>query len=311
MATLITINVTNNSPTQQNMFFFQQPSIYVGGSKVYSNSIFTSPLSPSASSGAVLTFQILLQHYAAVQQQVSPPIVGQPSGYSSAIQAIDLAPADGGAPTLDTTYMTVNPLGLSPPVNSSGPQPGTFRIVTPSYDPILAKYNAGSGVRTSTGGVILSNFVTAEPGKNLDCQPILKFYVQTGTYTPGSVMNFTQSSINAALCDATSGFTTFNVTYNPNGTWSVVPYALARAANGERVLISAVEANNATILNEAGTGSVSLGYCANFNAPEVTVQNLTNPAAVIVNHEYQVGPNGGPFVGRICVAKNGNTAIFA
>ena len=55
MSTMITINVTNNSRGVQNFFFFQQPAQYSGGAQVYSNSLYTAPLLPYDSSGAVPT----------------------------------------------------------------------------------------------------------------------------------------------------------------------------------------------------------------------------------------------------------------
>lgn len=72
MATTITINVQNNSPSLQNFFFFQQPAIYTGGPEVYTNSLYSQALLPYATSGAILTFSLILQDYAGVQQQVTP-----------------------------------------------------------------------------------------------------------------------------------------------------------------------------------------------------------------------------------------------
>ena len=311
MATTITINVRNNSSLLQNFFFFQQPAVYVGGQEVYTNSLYAQPVLPYASSGAVLTFSVVLQYYAGVQQQVAPPQVGQPSGQLAASQPIGLTPATGGAPTNNTTAMTVTPsLGLSIPVSTTGPQAGSFRIVSPVYNPVLAAYNAGSAVNTLTGGIILSNFVTAQPNSNIDCQPIIKFYVQTGTYTAGTVMNFTSSSVTAAVCDATPGYSSFNVLYNADGTWTVTPFALVRAAGGAYALIEGANANNAEIKNEAGTAVISTGYAADFNAP-VLVQNLSHPGLINPFSEYQVGPTGGPFVGRMCTHKIGANATFS
>jgi hypothetical protein len=317
MATMITINVTNNSPSLQNFFFFQQPAQYSGGVQVYSNSLYAAPLLPHATSGAVLSFMMVLQNYAGVQQQVSPPQIGQVSGQLAASQAINLT---GGSPTANTTTMTVSPsLGLSVPVSTTGPQQGSFRIVTPSYNPVLAAYNAGSAVQTLQGGIILSNFVTAQPMTNLDCQPAIKFYVQTGTYTPGTVMNFTSSSINAALCDGTPGYTTFNVTYNPDGTWTVRPFAMLRGADGRRTLVAdshdpaaliALAAPNAQVLNEAGTAVISTGTTVSPLLP-MTISNLSNPGAIRQFNEYQVGPTNGPYQGAMCITIAGATATFA
>lgn len=320
MATTITINVTNNSPTVQNFFFFQQPAVYSGGAQVYTNSLYTQTLLPFATSGAVLTFTMVLQYYAGVQQQVSPPQVGIPSGQLAAIQPIGLTPAPGGTQTNNTTSMSVSPsLGLSVPVSTQGPQAGAFRIITPTYNPVLSAYNAGSAVQSLSGAITLSNFVTAQPNTNLDCQPIIKFYVQTGTYTPGTVMNFTSSSINAALCDATPGYTTFNVSYNIDGTWTVQNMSVLQMSDGrfglvERALGSIMNSGNAApnaqVMNEAGTGVISTGNAANFDTP-VTITNLNNPGGLRVYNEYQVGPTGGPYQGRMCTNLAGTTGIFS
>jgi hypothetical protein len=216
--------------------------------------------------------------------------------------------------------MSVSPsLGLSVPVSTQGPQPGSFRIITPTYNPVLSAYNAGSAVQALSGAITLSNFVTAMPNNNLDCQPIIKFYVQTGTYTPGTVMNFTSSSINAALCDATPGFTTFNVSYNLDGTWTVQNMAVAQMSDGRLGLVehtmgsimgSSNAVANAQVMNEAGTGVISTGNAANFDPP-VTITNLNNPGGLRVLNEYQVGPTGGPYKGRMCTNLAGTTGIFS
>lgn len=319
MATTITINVTNNSPYLQNFYFFQQPAQYSGGQQVYTNSLYTQALLPYKTSGAVLSFTMILQYYAGVQQQVAPPIIGQPSGQLAAIQPINLTPAAGGQPTNNTTSMTVQPsLGLSPAVSTTGPQTGSFRIITPTFNPMLSNYNAGSAVQSLSGAVTLSNFVTAQPNNNLDCQPVIMFYVQTGTFTPGTVMNFTNSSINAAICDATQGFTTFNVSYNIDGTWTVQNMVKSMLASGEEGLIERsvqssgliVPQPNAQVMNEAGTGVRSTGNAANFNKP-ITVTNLNAPGNISQFSEYQVGPTGGPYQGVMCTQIAGTTAIFS
>jgi hypothetical protein len=312
MPTSITINVRNLSPNLQNFFFFQQP-VYAGAQEVYTNSLYMSALLPYATSGGVLTFTMILQNYAGVQQQVVPPQVGQPSGQMSAIQAIGLTPAQGGPQTNNTTNMVVTPaLGLSPPTYTTGPQTGFFRIVVPTYNPVLAAYNAGSAVQTLAGQVILSSFVTALPNTYLDCQPILKFYVQTGTYTPGTVVNFTSSSSTAALCDATLGYSSFSADYNADGTWTVQSFALLKAADGRLRLVAAENAINAAIKNEAGTAVICTGHAASFDHP-VVIQNLSDPNALGVFREYQVGPTGGPFMGSACLNLDVNlrTAVFS
>ena len=216
MSTFLTINVTNNEPTQ-GFYFFQQPAIYTGGGQVYSNALYSQTLANYTDSGSQLTFEVNLQFYAGIQEANTKPQVGQSSGYTSASRAIDLATTDGKGN--DSTIASLNPLSLSAPANTAGVQPGAFRITTPVF---LAPpyYNVGSAVNVN-GGIVLSNFVQANANSNTDCQPILKYYVATGLYTPGSVMNFTQTSATAALCDFTDGYTVANVTLNKDGSWSV------------------------------------------------------------------------------------------
>ncbi len=229
MAATVTINVRNNSSALQSFFFFQRPATYSYAPQVYTNSLFCQPLLPYATSGAVLTFSLPLQNYAGVQQQLNALAVGAYAGELTASQPIGLTPPAGGPQTNNTTTMIVSPsLGLSVPVSSSGPSPGAFRIVTPVFNPQLAKYSGGLAMQARTDGVVLSNFVTVQPNSNLDCQPQIVFYVQIGDCPAGTVIDFAASSRTAAVCDATPGYSTFNVSYNADGTWSVTAYALRR-----------------------------------------------------------------------------------
>ena len=219
MSTLLTINVKNLQPQTQNFFFFQQPAIYTGGGKIYSNSLYSKPLGNYDATGSVLTFMVNMQYYAGIQEAYSTPVVGASSVYASASRAIDLAPAVGSSSTPnDSTVATVSPIGLSQPTYSPGVQPGAFRVTTPSFTS-PPYYNVGSAVNVN-GGIVLSNFVQANPLNNTDCLPILTYFVQTGQYTQGSVMDFSQSSVKSAKADFTGGYTTCNVSLNPDGTWS-------------------------------------------------------------------------------------------
>lgn len=217
MSTLLTVHVRNMEPQTQGFYFFQEPSVYTGGGEVYSNSLFSASLANYDEAGSVLTFQVNMQFYAGIQEANEVPAVGQSSGFSSASRAIDLQPASGSAD--DWTEATVSPLGLSATKPGQGVQEGAFRISTPVFSS-PPFYNVGSAVDVN-GGIVLSNFVQANPNSNTDCQPILKYYVQTGQFTPGSVMNFTQSSIDAATCDFTGGYSVINVDLERNGTWTV------------------------------------------------------------------------------------------
>lgn len=219
MSTLLTINVKNLQSQTQNFYFFQQPAVYSGGGKVYSNALYSQTLGNYDDTGAELTFQVNLQYYAGIQEANSVPVEGHSSGFASASRAIELAPAAGESSTPnDSTVATISPLGLSMPTYSADVEAGAFRITTPSFTS-PPYYNVGSAVNVN-GSVVLSNFVQSNPMNNTDCQPILKYFVQTGKPTQGSVMNFTQSSTNSASVDFTGGYTICNVSLLANGKWT-------------------------------------------------------------------------------------------
>ena len=217
MPKLLTINVKNLGREVRGFYFFQQPVKFSDGSPVYSNSLYSQSLGSYDSTGSILTFQVDMQYFAAIQQANSRPQVGQVSGHLFASRAVDLAPATGAAG--DWTTASVSPLGFMRPQAGAGVRAGAFRITTPAYPPSAFYYNVGSAVQVD-GGVRLSSFVVANPDNDADFQPILKYYVQLGNPHAGAVINFQQSSVNAAVCDFSGGYSAINVTLNRDGTWS-------------------------------------------------------------------------------------------
>jgi hypothetical protein len=223
MSTLLKINVTNGQDNQNTFFFFQEPAKYSGGTKVFTNSLYHRTLQEK-SKGGQITFLSNIQFYAAVQEtNTAVPKVGDVSGYESASQMIDLAAKGNKPPNHDNTQMIyvkeTQSLGLTVPENSEDVQEGAFRIRTATYQP-PTYFNIGSAT-TVNGSIILSNFINGQPQTDVDCQPILKYYVQIGNYQPGVVMDFTTQSVKAALCDFTGGYTTANVAILANGDWKV------------------------------------------------------------------------------------------
>lgn len=221
VSALLTINVQNSDPQTQYVYFFQQPAIYTSAAYTIGGDISSNSLGSAAlTSGSFLTFQIILQNYACIQELIPYQYQSQ-SYYASTI--IDLATSSGSGNDWTTAEVSSNSLSFSKPVNGSGVQEGAFRITTPNF-PSPPYYNIGSGVDTAVGTLrsfCISNFVQAIPQSNTDCQPVLKFYVQIGTYRSGAFIDFSQSSINAALCDFTGGYTIANVTLESNGEWDV------------------------------------------------------------------------------------------
>lgn len=219
MSTLLTINIRNDERQFHDFFVFQQPATYPSEAKVYANSLYSGRLGNYENTGATLTFHAELRFYAGFQESNTLPSVGTVSGNILATRPIDLASASGTEN--DSTTATVSEaFGLLPPVNGDDVKPGAFRITTPVFTS-QNYYNAGLAVNAD-GQMVLSNFIVVDPATETDCQPVLKYFVGKGDYAPGTVINFTHSSLNAALCDFSGGVVTMDVANNANGTWSVV-----------------------------------------------------------------------------------------
>ena len=220
MANIYKIIVNNKSNHPQDMFFFQEPAIYVGGQEIFSNSLGSKRIAAAPKLGnAQIQFQMEMQFNAGVQTQPIPIKIGESNVSSIAQIPIDISSSN--QKSKNTTRMSINEgLALSPPDHLEGVEGGAFRIITPTYNPVTTPYNAGLSA-TADGEIVFSNFVSAEPNKNIDVQPVLKFHVATGSFQAGTVINFDSISTTSALCDASNGKEEFFVTYNLDGTWTV------------------------------------------------------------------------------------------
>jgi hypothetical protein len=221
MSTVYEIIVENNSNSKQDFYFFQQPAIYSDGEKVYTNSIGNCRLPAKGAGTNQIIFSFEQQYYAGAQKQFARPVLCNAQIEQVLQVPIDLASEDGETNDYTKLILDDDTLNLTDPVFTPGVQTGAFRIYTPPFNPAQHKYNIGLSFLNDDVEILLSNFIKAESNKNTDVQPIVKFYVNTGSYQPGTTVNFTTSSVNAALCDATDGTLKFKVAYNANGTWTV------------------------------------------------------------------------------------------
>ena len=219
MTTTYTVNIFNGSTSPQNFFVFQQPSVFSLAGTVYSNSLGQGNLdgyNPQRIQPFV--FSMTTQYYAgSLIAQGTIGVQGTYLGYPVAV-LIDLEQMT------DLTFINNNTQpDLSIPVPDTKPQGGAFDIVTPTFQNGSITAPIGLAGVGSGGVPLLSSFIIAQPQKRVYVQPVVKFYVQTGQFLPGTTVNFGTQSTNAALCDATSGTTTFGVNYNNDGSWTVTP----------------------------------------------------------------------------------------
>ncbi|AAQ60816.1 hypothetical protein A203_04550 [Chromobacterium violaceum] len=217
-----TINILNNSRHSQDFFLFQEPARYVGSdSRVYSNSLYHRALPPISETGAILILELLPSSFAAAQARADPaPRPGLPSGHAMSCQPVRTARPGHSAPNAVTMSLEPEP-ELSAARHHPGVRENAFRISIPDYDAGRRPCNVGQAVRTGDGRMVLSSFIDASPGRDIDCAPLPRFYAGVGRRHAGTVIDFASCREGAAVCDAGEGHTTFNLIYDRRGDWIV------------------------------------------------------------------------------------------
>ncbi|AXE33887.1 hypothetical protein [Chromobacterium phragmitis] len=217
-----TINILNNSQRTQDFFLFQQPARYAGAEgPVYSNSLYHRALPPIAETGAILILELLPSCFAAAQARIEPwPLSDMPSGQALSCQPVRASRR--GQPSPNAVAMRLEPEPeLSPARHLADVGDDAFRISIPEYDAARRLCNVGQAVRTGDGRMVLSSFIDARPGLDVDCAPLPLFYAGVGLHRAGSVIDFAGCREGAAVCDARQGHATFNLIYGRRGDWTV------------------------------------------------------------------------------------------
>lgn len=232
MCSIISITVQNLNTSVQNFCFFQEPAAYSDSLGQHVHAVcLASRAMAGWQSGVIgqVDFSMVEQHYAGVQTQTSPPTVNGIETSAIAATAVDTTAGKGNEKNQTTMSLTDNIFSLSVATYQSEVPNGAFQIVTPVWDTSRLKFNIGVACLLSSGKAIMSNFIDAPPNKSINVTPQNILYVTTGDYQRGMILELPISDTQTAKCDATSGVTNFMVTYNPEGTWSVVPSLMDRA----------------------------------------------------------------------------------
>lgn len=225
------IIVRNQSQTTQYFYVFQKQAAFpsLTSPSILSSSLGCQSVGNYASSGAQINFGLDMQVYAGALS--TGPAV-PPSQFialisldatrsivstTTAARPITLTTSSGSPD--NSTNLSLNPLGLSAPIHQSEVPVGGFAMNVPTYTPMpVPELYCGVAALNNDQAIILSSFVAPPPNVIMSCVPQQIFFVKTGYQPPGSDVSYDET--NAARCDFTTGYTTFNVTYNANGTFS-------------------------------------------------------------------------------------------
>ena len=162
----------------------------------------------------------------------------------------------------------------------------------------------------------VNNVSTLAP---LNAQPVL--YNEQASFTPIETISIFLSSYsnngvvisqvasNALTVQLTSQSPIASVGFNDATNTFYLQTVAARVTGQVQAQAGQAALANTEILNEAGSAVLSTGYALNWLTP-VTVSNLSNAAAILLHHDYQVGPTGGRYTGLTCTQVGGGVATF-
>lgn len=228
------INIKNLSNNAMNFYVFQKQAEFTNSGiipEVISSSLGTGALSSYNTSGAQLHFGFDAQNYAgalsndvsaassAFVSLISTDSTSSATSEVSAVQPIGLTTGQDGEDVKNHTDMTLDPLGLSQPDYNSEVPTGSFGITVPTYTTSSSLHvYCGCASLNSDGTSTLSSYIAPVPNSQIYCGPAAKFFVKVGNYPVGNVINY--STENAAPCDFSTGYHSFMVEYNADGTFS-------------------------------------------------------------------------------------------
>lgn len=225
------IIVRNLSQTTQYFYLFQKQAAFPSqaNSSVLSSSLGCQSVGNYENSGAQINFSLDREVYVGVISTMK----AVPSSKLVALISLDATRSIVAGTTAhremtltttmgepnNSTSLTLNPLGLSQPAYQAGVPVGAFAVNVPSYTPLpVPELYCGVAALSDDPALILSSFIAPAPNAVMSCIPEQVFFVKTGYQPPGSAVPYDEA--NAARCDFTTGYASFTVTYNANGTFS-------------------------------------------------------------------------------------------
>lgn len=227
-----TILVRNTSNTTQYFYLLQQQAVITPASSILSSCLGCGQVGNYDSTGAQITFSFDAQVYAGAisTMALQPPtqfiaMIATSTSGANVTSTSAITAVLSGSPPLNSTTMTINPLGLSKPTNSDL-APGKFGVAVPTYNQTVpAKLYCGNAVINQDGSIVLSSFVAPFPNQTLTCKSEQIYYVKAGYHAIGSIVEYDITPTNSAKCDFTSDMSTITVTYYANGTFTTEPTA--------------------------------------------------------------------------------------
>ncbi|KFZ13843.1 hypothetical protein V502_06413 [Pseudogymnoascus sp. VKM F-4520 (FW-2644)] len=197
------IQVYNDSGIPQNYLLFQSAPQLSGDATVFTNVYQQSQQIPSGD-GSNVTFNMTNQYYAVIGTAPTPIDKGVKVNTSSYIPVQLSSASQGGTKAVMTTSGGGTGCSFDDSAQTlESDIENTFEIETDdSFGyPSPGNIFLGMGAQSPSGVVPVAS-VSAAPNQKYYFNPVARWYIGTGTYTPGTVVNITDIG-NIQECDFT------------------------------------------------------------------------------------------------------------
>ena len=181
-ATTYNIHISNNSGAFKNYFVFAKPPVVSNVlGEVYSNAWVTFPDTPSSGSGFISYTDEMYAYWGTVEKMVAPGVEVS-SGQSLPVQ---LGP--GGT----DYYFTARPPSYDLTKTANDAPAGQFSITSAPDFNTGAPFVFGLAKTNNIGLVAPVATFAGQPNTTFNIAPVTNFWVSTGSYTAGTVIDVT------------------------------------------------------------------------------------------------------------------------
>ncbi len=213
------VRIANWSKVRQNYFLFSAPPIVSGiASEVYTNAWINFPSTPDRGQAIFSYTEELFGYWGVLSETIAPGTIVEH------LQALPVTPENSAAPGTKLVFVA-KPAQFDQTKTTRDVRNGAFAIE--SGDDFLngtTRLVFGMGKTDNYGLVSPVATFAAEPSTTSNIIPVVKFFVSTGKYTAGSIIDLQEVGTTAEIDFTGRSDNTAVVKQLANGTYTVAYY---------------------------------------------------------------------------------------
>ncbi|GAB1316071.1 hypothetical protein MFIFM68171_06281 [Madurella fahalii] len=263
MANTYDITILNESGASQSYLLFAVAPQVSGAGSVFSNIFMTAPPIVSRPDGSSsTTFTIARQFYGICGTSIENLAAGVKVATSD-YEPVTLG-SNAGTPVAGTTlnFTTTGGANFPEPLPTATAPTNAFTIQCDSSFRLPDPNNSfvGLGGMNMAGKVVPMATFTATPSTTFNIFPVVKYYIATGTYTPGQIINLQAIGVTQLVDFTNTTYSSVTYIHNNSGQYTLAGNVAAKAAKlarlrNEKVAALGADADDwATVFPVGGKG---------------------------------------------------------